>query len=429
MEMAILFCLVVAFSSKSAVPDVAAALKGNPVPSHERKMERLRAKGHDTSTQPRPRTVRDAMQATVRNAAERAAIKREAKHSAKRTDLEDRKDDITAEKYHRLKSKHARKQAAVSRYVKARGLVTGHAKAAVNTVRERRAEDAAWQENERRDREHPHDTDDTNGSAKEDTDQRDATILEFTRGPGQDEISVSDGGSSNVRGDPGDPSTWTGTDSAGRDIQTGRGPSSTEVDENGRGGVVHDHDLLLTNVSPERRIVLQHQRQHEQDSTGDVNRPTTPQEATTMTTNGSSTTGEINGLVDAQNYTSSVHSYLNKIGGVVEPHVADFNHLSKQVADERQSAELAAASLRGKGMLEVASQIEQANEQLGMVQQAFEQAAHALAGLPDSITTASSAYGRAHQALVEQSGIAEQVQAANGSGNRVARDTNFYANA
>lgn len=71
---------------------------------------------------------------------------------------------------------------------------------------------------------------------------------------------------SDIAGNPGDPATWTGTDSLGRDIQTGHGESTSGGDAHGQ-WVVHDSDMYLPwdQLSPERRVVIQEQCRKERE--------------------------------------------------------------------------------------------------------------------------------------------------------------------
>lgn len=142
MEFVIIWFIVGLVSAKYSVPDIAAAVKGNPVPSHERRMERLRQTGADTSHQRQPGTVREALRATVDNAAERAAITRQAKHDGKLRSLEERREHIADSAYERQKAKAQRGSGIVGAFARARGLLSD--------LRERRTEGQAWRENARR---------------------------------------------------------------------------------------------------------------------------------------------------------------------------------------------------------------------------------------------------------------------------------------
>lgn len=202
MEFVVIWVLVGLFASREAIPDLTAAFKGNTPPSHERRMKRLEARGVNTENDKQPGTLREALRSTVKNAEDRAALRREAKHAGKLQWLDENKDRLSEESYNKIKARNERKQAVVSGFAKAKRLVTD--------APERLREAKAWRRNASepdlldRDDWHPDDevpakagtdpevTDETAG--EQPSDGQDATVLEFKRaepsGSSQDVDSV-----------------------------------------------------------------------------------------------------------------------------------------------------------------------------------------------------------------------------------------------
>ncbi|GAB2763238.1 hypothetical protein GCM10027174_44910 [Salinifilum aidingensis] len=257
----------------TAATDGIAQARGQTPPSQERwraKEERRRQRGE----QPRqdPGGLRRIWQQHTEAAAEKSA----AKHRGKLEYLRDHGDEIAEGKKRQLERAARRREYLGGKMAQAGGsswdaLKTAAQKAAEakRTHGERKLEDEAWRENERRGDVDVADAEPTDAGGE------DAAVLSFTRRPrgdGSTEVEVNPGGDgdSTITGDPADPLTWQGTDSRGRDIQTGRGPSRMETAPDGSEGVVHDTDTyrLRTDETPERRIVLDAQRQRDAEATG-----------------------------------------------------------------------------------------------------------------------------------------------------------------
>ncbi|MHA6806287.1 hypothetical protein [Salinifilum ghardaiensis] len=247
----------------TAATDGIAQARGQTPPSQERwraKEERRRQRGE----QPRqdPGGLRRIWQQHTEAAAEKAA----AKHRGKLEYLRDHGDEIAEGKKKQLERSARRREYLGGKLAAAGGsswdaLKTAAQKAAdaKHKYDEGKAEKRAWRENERRGDVDVADAEPTDAGGE------DATVLSFSRrrrDDGSTEVEVDTGGTSNITGDPADPLTWQGTDSRGRDIQTGRGPSRMETLPDGSEGVVHDTDTyrLRTDETPERRIVLDAQR-------------------------------------------------------------------------------------------------------------------------------------------------------------------------
>lgn len=242
---------------------------------HERKL----ARGEDSNPAP------SYLGRIVGNAAERWAENSDRRHRDKMAWIEERDPHRSSRRMNRKRRNAARYEAAAQTIAAKCGQLWGATLDAVDEARQRRAEGQAHRRNATepdlldRDDWHPDDDllarperDEHPDEQEGDGETRDATVLEFTRpdnakpqSPSQPaRQSISD--EAEIWGDPADPASWTGTDKFGRDIQTGEGERYTDSS----GGVVHDSDKLLLgeDLSPERRIVQQHQRDLEKLSEG-----------------------------------------------------------------------------------------------------------------------------------------------------------------
>src|SRR5699024_2426926 len=128
-------------------------------------------------------------------------------------------------------------------------------------------------------------------------------------------------GNSNIHGISGDPSTWTGTDRYGRDIQTGRGESRDVTGPDGIPSVVHDSDIG-GGESLERSAVIRHQAGCDPAGiapSGDTpmaSQNDTPVDTPAHTEGGTMTqSGEITDLPSAISYCQSTAAYCDQIAG------------------------------------------------------------------------------------------------------------------
>lgn len=454
---------------RSVGGDLIADIKGRERPSQTRarqRHERRLARGE----QPNP--TAGYLGRLIENGAERLAERSDQKHAAKLAWLNEQKDRRSQQWLDRKRADFTDRLARAA--ADKAGVLRDKTRGAVADARDRHAEDQAHRRNQSepdlidRDDWHPdHEQVPTvdDGDADELADvldfpsRRDTTepdsqqdsdlpMLEFTerrRDDGTVEIQVSTTDdperASNVRGDPSDPLTWTGTDRYGRDIQTGRRGSYTDSS----GCVVHDDDTYRTDVSPERNLVSTRQFRRDQgipdptdreDST-ETDDVTTDENSTAPTSKGElmteqqaapqSVSPEITNLTQAKAYTSGMSGYLSQVHSAVEASTGDIKQLATDVAAERANAELAAASARAQGMngAHVAA-LDRAAEGLAILQGNLESAAESLDGVPDAATAATGHFDSAHDEFDSQTGIAEQVQAA---GDAAANNTDFYANA
>lgn len=227
---------------------------------HERKL----ARGEDSNPAP------SYLGRIAGNAAERWAEKSDQRHRDKMAWIEERDPQRSSRRMNRKRRNAARYERAAQKAADKRGQLWGATKDAVETARQRRAEGQAHRRNATepdlldRDDWHPDDDldDRTEPNGDEDEDAGPgATVLEFTRPdnarPQSQSKPQSISDEAEIWGDPADPASWTGTDKFGRDIQTGEGARYTDAN----GDVIHNSDkfLLGEDLSPERRIVQQHQ--------------------------------------------------------------------------------------------------------------------------------------------------------------------------
>lgn len=221
MEFVIIWVLVGLFASRETIPDITAAVKGNTPPSHERRMQRLKARGVDTKQEKTPGTIREALGATMRNASERAAIKRAAKHEGAMRHLEENRDRLSEEKYRKLQARQDRKRAVLDKFARARRVVT--------ETPERVREAQAWRRNAAEpdllDRD---DWDPADSSDEQSEDGQDATVLEFKRAELSSSPDTSDGDDS----EDFDDNDSEGSDSEGSDSEDSEsdGDSSEKAD-------------------------------------------------------------------------------------------------------------------------------------------------------------------------------------------------------
>lgn len=260
----------------AATTDVIAKAKGETPPSLEKwrkNQERKAARGERPEQEPSPWKRR------WRNSVEYRNAKAAQRHQADMEFLRDHGRENVAKRKQQLERRAARRDAVGSRMAGLAASSWDAAKKAAEAAKNKRQ-----QSGDPGDIEQPQqpisdqpmaDVLDFPPRRDRDTQPEDGSgpMLEFTerrRADGTVELEVNPTDdperASNVRGDPADPSTWTGRDRDGRDIQTGRGGSYTDPS----GGVVHDHDTYRTDVSPERRLVQQRQfeqqrRQQEQE--------------------------------------------------------------------------------------------------------------------------------------------------------------------
>jgi len=240
-------------------------------------------------------------------------------------------------------------------------------------------------------------------------------------------------GNSNIYGVAIDPSTWTGTDRYGRDIQTGRGESRDVTEPGGPQSVVHDDDLTGT-ASPEREAVKNHwantrrqTAQTEQPPAG--NNPAG--NSTTEHTEGGTTmsqSGEITDLPSAISYCQSTASYCDQITSTFEQSQSQARQAVQDLQQQLSSLENAQSSLAGQGMNgEIQTRLAAMQEKFASLTSQLQQTEQLLSATQEEITSARSDARSASQALESQQGIAEQVQSQQNNG--VATNTDFYANA
>lgn len=212
------------------------------------------------------------------NACEKAKDRADDKHRRWRAWYADQAESRDEQWRTKQATRIAKSEARAEKFAGARGILAHP----VDARRDRQAGQQAWQENARRDataRPGAVDTADTgenegtSGSehqspaeAQPHGPQRDTEhatdprsgVLTFTETDTGLTVTAAPTGNSTISGIPEDPSTWTGTDRYGRDIQSGIGEVTAP---DGASGVRHDTDRegLGSTVSPERKAVCKQQ--------------------------------------------------------------------------------------------------------------------------------------------------------------------------
>lgn len=158
------------------------------------------------------------------------------------------------------------------------------------------------------------------------------------------------------------------------------------------------------------------------DTGQDTDTETAHKEESTMST----TPAEITSLTDAITYTQSMGASLAKIVAQVEQWQAEIAGLARQATQAQADTETAVAYLRGADVEgNHLAALESAQEQLETIHRTFNQAAQGMAAAVDAAQAGATAYRTAHAGFTAQTGIQEQIQAAQASGNRAGK-REFY---
>lgn len=125
-------------------------------------------------------------------------------------------------------------------------------------------------------------------------------------------------------------------------------------------------------------------------------------------------------------YTAAMQKWASDTHAYIEPMSADMQRMVQIIEGHMRGAEQALASVQAHGFTgTIPAQFQAATERLALMRTALTQANQALAALPDSAQAVTGAYGLAHRAFQEQSGIEEQSQILKGQGN-LADHSDFY---
>ena len=484
--MMMLLAMAMAFWLQKAVPDLAAAVRGQTPPSHEYRMEKLRSKDNapaqpNASPRPRKAPVGEVAASHWRRAVERANHRAELRHRDKLA-LIDERAPKRSEKWleRKLAAAQRREQRRESFAAKA-GVVTSKAREAAQTaaeqLRERRAENQAWKKNGRRDAE-PSDKANADQSAEGEPAPSQPSEPDAADGDNGDEATVLPFKPRNAEpGQGGDQPLPEQQQTEGSPLETEPGKDPAQQQE---GDGVDDEERRVPNPygdndeKPNISVAeLRRRREAEataaqsdrdsQDQQSDIaagkqdvgdgdpaaDGAPAPQGASTavsapqaptasvntnegnesMTTT-SGAVGEINSLGTAKAYADSMRTYLGQVQSKLDADVADQRTMAGHLKQELATSELAIAKLHELGMQGThVDSLSAAYEKLAQIQQAMDEESQRMATLLESAATAREAYMRAFQAFESQSGLAEQVQAANASGATAAKTTEFYANA
>lgn len=239
-------------------------------------------------------------------------------------------------------------------------------------------------------------------------------------------------GNSNIYGVAADPSTWTGTDRYGRDIQTGRGESLDVTEPGGAPSVVHDDDLTGPS-SPERGAVKNHWANAPQQTAQTEQSPAGngPAGNTNPTSEGGTTmdeSGEITDLPSAISYCQGTAAYCDQISSTFEESQSQARAASEDLQRQLASLETAQNSLSGHGMDgNIVSQLANMQDTFANLSQRLSETEQLLSQTKDGIDSVRTNANTAQQALESQQTIAEQIHAHQANG--VANNTDFYTNA
>lgn len=135
---------------------------------------------------------------------------------------------------------------------------------------------------------------------------------------------------------------------------------------------------------------------------------------------------EITSLTDAIAYTQAMRDSLAAVDAQVDQWSADLRGFAEKARAAHAEVETAIASLRTLGVEgHQLAALEAAREQLEAIASAFGGAAEQVGTASDSAQAGASAFGQAHQVFTAQTGIQEQIQAAQAAGTRAGK-REFY---
>lgn len=433
-----LFTVATVNTAGTAVTDGIAQARGQTPPSQERwraKEQRRQQRGE----QPRddPGGIRRIWQQHTEAAAEKSA----AKHRGKIDYLREHADELAEGKRAQLERSARRREylggkAAAAGGASWQALKTAAQKAsdAKSKHGERKLEKEAWQLNEHI---KPSVQDTPTAASPDASDQEEtpATVLNFTHRPRPDgitEVAVAPGDSSSgsaITGDPADPLTWHGVDAHGRDIQTGRGPSRTEILPDGGDVVVHDDDTYLDEESPERRLVADAQhaaeaaREHQERT---AQQPANPADDKGVEMSGST---EITDLPTAHQRAQESSQYAGTVVSVLSDQLASLQAAASGMTAEAQMQESGSGSLAGEGFgSTITGKFDSGAEKYNNAVSALEQQIQAVQTAMEQVEAAQSEMNSAAAFFHEQQGLADSIGAQQQRGG-VASRTDWYTGA